>query len=135
MQKAMQEDCAVFRTGETLQSGVKRIAEVIGGVPDIGVTDRGLIWNTDLIETLELDNLMAQACCTMESAENRKESRGAHVRLDGFGTRDDARFLAHSLATRRGDGPPRIDWSPVVITRSTPASRSYGGTGERAVLT
>ena len=67
MQKAMQEDCAVFRTGETLAQGVKRIAEVHAGIPDISIQDRGLIWNTDLVETLEFDNLIVQAADDWEA--------------------------------------------------------------------
>ena len=77
MQKVMQTNCAVFRTGEVLDEGHKLIHEVYGGMSDLHVTDRSLIWNSDLIETLELDNLMAQAVVTMDSARNRTESRGA----------------------------------------------------------
>ena len=112
MQKAMQEDCAVFRTGETLQSGVKRIAEVVGGVPDISIQDRGLIWNTDLIETLEFDNLIVQAAATVNSALNRKESRGAHARED-FSDRDDVNWMKHTLAWVDDKGAVKIDYRPV----------------------
>jgi succinate dehydrogenase / fumarate reductase flavoprotein subunit len=112
MQKAMQEDCAVFRTGETLQSGVKRIADVIGGVSDIAVSDRGLIWNTDLIETLEFDNLIVQAAATVNSALNRKESRGAHARED-FSDRDDVNWMKHTLAWVDDKGAVKIDYRPV----------------------
>ncbi len=112
MQKAMQEDCAVFRTGETLQSGVKRIADVIGGVADIAVTDRGLIWNTDLIETLEFDNLIVQAAATVNSAANRQESRGAHARED-FAERDDVNWMKHTLAWVDDKGAVKIDYRPV----------------------
>jgi succinate dehydrogenase / fumarate reductase flavoprotein subunit len=97
MQKIMQNNCAVYRTGETLQEGKGLINKVWAGSDDIAVTDRSLIWNSDLIETLEYDNLIAQAVVTMESAENRKESRGAHARED-YSQRDDKTWMKHTLA-------------------------------------
>jgi succinate dehydrogenase / fumarate reductase, flavoprotein subunit len=112
MQRAMQDDCAVFRTGETLQQGVKRIGEVIKATSDISVSDRGMIWNTDLVETLEFDNLIVQATATVNSAANRKESRGAHARED-FPDRDDNNWMKHTLAWVDAAGSVRIDYRPV----------------------
>ena len=97
MQKAMQEDCAVFRTGEVLADGHDRIHKVWASTDDIRVTDRSLIWNTDLVETLEFDNLIVQAVVTMDSAANRTEVRGAHARED-FPDRDDKNWMKHTLA-------------------------------------
>ena len=113
MQKVMQSNCAVFRTGEVLEEGSRLIHQVLGGVGDTKVFDRSLIWNSDLVETLEFDNLIAQAVVTMDSAVNRTESRGAHARED-FPNRDDKNWMKHTLAwldftTRE----VRIDYRPV----------------------
>ncbi|HKG76099.1 MAG TPA: FAD-binding protein, partial [Beijerinckiaceae bacterium] len=96
MQRTMQSNCAVFRTGEVLEEGKTLIHEVWRGAADIHVTDRSLIWNTDLIETLEFDNLIAQAVVTVEAALNRTESRGAQARED-FPDRDDKNWMKHTL--------------------------------------
>ncbi|WP_174299331.1 succinate dehydrogenase flavoprotein subunit [Caulobacter sp. S45] len=113
MQKAMQEDVAVFRIDDTLQQGVKRIADVYDKVADIRTTDRGMIWNTDLMETLEFDNLIGQAAVTVNSAVNRPESRGAHAR-DDYPDRNDAEWMKHTLAwLDAGTGKVSIDYRPV----------------------
>jgi succinate dehydrogenase / fumarate reductase, flavoprotein subunit len=112
----MQKHCAVFRDSALLSEGQEKIAATYKRMADVGVKDRSLIWNTDLVETLELDNLLSQAVVTMESAANRKESRGAHMHED-FPERDDATWMKHTLTTFTGwggeGGAVAIDYRPV----------------------
>jgi succinate dehydrogenase / fumarate reductase, flavoprotein subunit len=113
MQRGMQDTAAVYRTGEVLAQGVARMGEVWAAKPDIRTTDRSLIWNTDLAETLEFENLIAQAIVTVNGALNRTESRGAHARED-FPDRDDVNWMKHTLAWLDAEsGAVRIDYRPV----------------------
>ena len=101
MQKTMQSKCAVFRTEKTLKEGVDSIRKPFEGMNDLSVKDKSLLFNTDLVESLEFDNLIRQAITTMDSAYHRKESRGAHARED-FTKRDDKNFMKHTLAWQKG---------------------------------
>jgi succinate dehydrogenase / fumarate reductase flavoprotein subunit len=116
MQRTMQTHAAVFRTSDLLKEGVDKMNKVHAGYGDIKIADRSLIWNSDLVEALELDNLLAQSVVTMESAANRKESRGAHVNED-YPDRDDGEWMKHTITTFDGwggeGGTTAIDYRPV----------------------
>ncbi len=112
MQRAMQNHASVFRTGEVLSEGVEKINQVETAFKDVSVSDRSLVWNTDLVETLELDNMIGQASVTIRSAENRTESRGGHAR-DDFSARDDKEWMKHTVIWRDDDGKTTIDYRPV----------------------
>ncbi|GGA91591.1 succinate dehydrogenase flavoprotein subunit [Brucella endophytica] len=119
MQRTMQDDAAVFRTSESLKSGVERMEKLWHELPDIQVSDRSMIWNSDLVETLELENLMINAMATVVSAEARKESRGAHAHED-FPDRDDVNWRKHTLAWVEPDGLVKLGYRPVHVDPLVP---------------
>ncbi len=118
MQKTMQNFAAVFRTGDTLDEGSRKMQEVFASFEDVSVSDRSLVWNSDLIETLELDNLLGCAVTTINSASNRQESRGAHARED-YTERDDDKWMKHTLSWMDEKGQTRLDYRPVHMTTLT----------------
>jgi succinate dehydrogenase / fumarate reductase flavoprotein subunit len=131
MQKTMQRDAAVFRTGESLQEGMGKLQKTFETFPDVKVTDRSLVWNTDLVETMELENLLLQATATIHAAGNRKESRGAQARED-YPNRDDQNWMKHTLVWVEGPGKVRFDYRPVHLQTLTdevetipPKARTY----------
>jgi len=131
MQKAMQNHAAVFRTGESLQEGCRKVSQITRSFDDVRVSDRSLVWNSDLVETLELQNLLGCALVSIYSAENRKESRGAHARED-YKDRDDNEWLKHTLAYVDANNKVSFDYRPVHLYTLTdeveavpPKARTY----------
>ena len=131
MQRIMQSHAAVFRTGQSLQEGVDALLHCFRSFADVRVSDRSLVWNTDLMETLELDNLLGQAMVTITGAVSRQESRGAHARED-FPDRDDQRWMKHTLAWIDAQGGVKFDYRPVKLQTLTnevetvaPKARTY----------
>jgi succinate dehydrogenase / fumarate reductase flavoprotein subunit len=131
MQRSMQNHAAVFRTGESLREGMHELADIHASFADVRVLDRSLVWNTDLIETLELENLLLQSLATIHAAEHRTESRGAHARED-HPERDDEHWLKHTLVRVDSQGRVGIDYRPVHLRTLTdeveaipPKKRTY----------
>ena len=131
MQKTMQNHAAVFRTGESLDEGVRRLRETFASFDTVRLSDRSMIWNTDLVETMELENLLLNATATIESAANRLESRGAHARED-YPERDDSNWMKHTLSWVDGKGKVSFGYRPVHLDTLTdevdpipPKARTY----------
>ena len=118
MQRVMQDHAAVFRTGESLREGIEKLQKVVDAFADVGVSDRSLIWNTDLVETLELENLLGQAMGTIKAAENRRESRGAQARED-YPERDDENWMKHTLSWVQPNGSVRFAYRKVQLETLT----------------
>ena len=129
MGSAMEEGCGIYRTQESMQSAVDKIAELKERYKRIRISDRSSVFNTNVLYTVELGYILDVAQSIANSAIERKESRGAHQRLD-YTERDDVNYLKHTLAFYNGDSAPRIEYSDVKITKSQPAKRVYGAEAE-----
>jgi len=132
MAKSMEDGCGIYRTAATMQATCETLAELKHRYRNVQLDDKSKAWNTEWLLAIELGYLLDVAQAMAHSALNRRESRGSHQRLDGFEARDDANYLAHSLACYRGADAPRIEYGPVRITSSPPGTRAYGAAGEEA---
>jgi fumarate reductase flavoprotein subunit len=130
MAQTMEEGCGIYRTAAAMQATCDKLAELKERLPRVRLDDRSRGWNTEWLLAIELGYQLDVAQAMAHSALQRRESRGSHQRLDGHEQRDDVNFLQHSLASYRGDEPPRIHYAPVKITRSPPGVRAYGAAGE-----
>ena len=129
MCSSMEDGCGIYRTDETIRSTTEKIGELRSRLSGVAVGDKSRVFNTDLMSVLELSNMLEVAHTVAHSALVRTESRGSHQRLD-YKERDDANFLRHSMAYQQGEGDPKIDYLDVVITKSQPAERLYGGAAD-----
>lgn len=132
MAQSMEDGCGIYRSAATMQATCDKLAELKQRCKSLQVDDQSRAWNTDWLLAIELGYLLDVGEAMAHSALHREESRGSHQRLDGFGERDDVRFLKHTLAYRNGDDAPRIAYGPVKITTSAPGTRAYGAAGEQA---
>lgn len=132
MAETMERGCGIYRLGDSMQATCDKLDELRQRYKNIGIEDKSSVWNSNWLMAIELGFQLDVAQAMAYSAVNRKESRGAHQRLDGFEARDDENYLKHTLAHFDGDGRPRIDYGPVRITKSQPAVRAYGAAGEKA---
>ena len=132
MAQTMEDGCGIYREASTMQATCDKIAQLKERLLHVRLDDQSRGWNTEWLMAIELGYQLDVAQAIAHSALHRRESRGSHQRLDGFGERDDVNFLRHSLAYYVADGPPRIEYQPVRITRSQPGTRAYGAAGEKA---
>ena len=132
MARSMESGCGIYRLGDEMQATCDTLGELKARYRNLHLDDRSRAWNTEWLLAIELGFQLDVAESMAHSALHREEARGSHQRLDGFEQRDDVRFLKHSLACYNADGPPRIDYGPVTITRSDPGTRAYGAAGEKA---
>ena len=132
MAKSMESGCGIYRLGKTMQETCDKIDELKQRYRNLQLDDHSRVYNTEWLLAIELGYLLDVAQSMVYSAINRKESRGSHQRLDGFEERDDVNYLKHSLAFYAGDGPPRLEYGGVKITRSQPGTRAYGAAGVQA---
>ncbi|MGB8339455.1 MAG: fumarate reductase (quinol) flavoprotein subunit [Burkholderiales bacterium] len=136
MRDSMEIGVGIYRKYETMQATCHKLAELRDRYRrGVKLDDRNRAFNTEWLTTIELGYMLEVAEALAHSALQRKESRGAHFRLDGYEERDDEHFLVHSMAHFRGDGAPLIDYAPVTITKSAPRTRTYGGAGKKAEMT
>ena len=132
MAESMERGCGIFRTGDEMQRTCDKLAQLRQRFMNVNVEDKSRVFNTEWLLAIELGYQLEVAQAMAVSALHRRESRGAHQRLDGFTERDDVNFLKHTLATFAGENTPAISYGEVNITHSKPAVRAYGAAGEKA---